>query len=62
MVLTSLRIFPQFIVILPVKGISLVNETEVDAFLEIDGYLVKITISYNFTPFVDKSFNVCNEL
>ena len=37
LVLSSLRIFPQFIVI-PVKGFSLVNETEVDAFLETDGY------------------------
>ena len=37
LVLSSLRIFPQFIAI-PVKGFSLVNETEVDAFLETDGY------------------------
>ena len=35
----SLRIFPQFVVIHTVKGFSIVNEVEVDIFLEFPYFL-----------------------
>ena len=40
--------FPQFLVILTVKGFSLVNETEVDVFLEFSCFLYDPTHVGNF--------------
>ena len=57
-----LKNFPQFVVIRPVKGFSIVSETEVDVFLEFSGFFDDPTdvgnLIYGSSAFSKSSLNV----
>ena len=55
-----LKNFPQFVVILTVKGFGIVNKAEVDVFLELSCFLDVGNLSFGFSAFSKSNFNIWN--
>ena len=55
-----LKNFPQFVVILTVKGFGIVNKAEVDVFLELSCFLDVGNLIFGFSAFSKSNFNIWN--